>query len=410
MKKTQIPYVDPDVLEEVSRPLLAAVDLGSTSIVAYLMDGLTGRRLSVRSMLNPQKKYGADVVTRSSYALEHGARILSSCAEEAVNHLLREAARECQRSSEDIVRIVMVGNTCMHHLFLNIPTDSLVVAPHKPVVKKAVKRTALDCGILVYPSAELWWLPNIGGFVGADTVAGILSSGMCGQEDLILLVDVGTNAELVLGSRHRRIACSTAAGPAFEGMKMSCGMRGNEGAIDHVFLENGRLRYHVIGETEALGICGSGLLDAVACLLKTGAMDETGRMEKTWHFTPKVGVSQKDIRELQLAKAAIAAGIRLLCSHYGAVFSDIREVQLAGSFGTDMDPASACAVGLFPGELKEKIRPVGNAAGEGAQMAALSVETYEACGRLAEETEFLELAGDRAFPDLFMEELLFPVQ
>ena len=409
MKKTQIPYVDPNVLEDVSQPLLAAVDLGSTSIVAYLMDGLTGRCLSVRSMLNPQKKYGADVVTRSSYALEHGAEILSSCAGEAVNHLLRETAGECRRSSEDIVRIVMVGNTCMHHLFLNIPTDRLVIAPHEPRVKKAVKRNALDCGILVYPSAELWWLPNIGGFVGADTVAGILSSGIYRQEDLILLVDIGTNAELVLGSRDRRIACSAAAGPAFEGMKTSCGMRGNEGAIDHVSVENGQLRYHVIGETEALGICGSGLLDTAACLLKTGVMDETGRMEKPWYFTPKVGVSQNDIRELQLAKAAIAAGIRLLCRHYGAAFSDIREVQLAGSFGTDMDPASACTVGLFPAELREKIRPVGNAAGEGARMAVLSTETYEACGRLAEETEFLELARDRAFPDIFMEELLFPV-
>ncbi len=409
MKKGQIPYMDPEILEDVRQPLLAAVDLGSTTIVAYLMDGLTGRRLSVRSMLNPQKKYGADVVTRSSYALEHGARILSSCAGEAVNHLLREAARECGRSSEDIVRIVMVGNTCMHHLFLEIPTDTLVVAPHEPRVKEAIKRNALDHGILVHPSAELWWLPNIGGFVGADAVACILSSGICEQEELILLVDIGTNAELVLGSRHRRIACSTAAGPAFEGMKTSCGMRGNAGAINHVSLENGRLSYHVIGETEPVGICGSGLLDAAACLLKTGAMDETGRMEKSWYFTSKVGVSQNDIRELQLAKAAIAAGIRLLCSHYGAGFSDIREVQFAGSFGNDMNPASACAVGLFPAELEDRIRPIGNAAGKGAQRAALNVEEYEICSRMAEETEFLELARDQAFPDAFMEELLFPV-
>lgn len=409
MKKAQIPYISQEILEDVKRPLLAAVDLGSTSIVAYLMDGLTGRQLSVRSMQNPQKKYGADVVTRSSYALEHGAGILSGCAAEAVNHLLREAARECQRSSEDIVRIVMVGNTCMHHLFLNIPTDTLVVAPHEPKVKEAVKRNALDYGLLVHPSAELWWLPNIGGFVGADTVGCILASGVHEQEELVLLVDIGTNAELVLGNRRRRIACSTAAGPAFEGVKTSCGMRSSDGAIDHVTEEGGRLLYHVIGETEPVGICGSGLLDAAACLLKTGFMDESGRMEKTWHFTPKVGVSQKDIRELQLAKAAIAAGIRLLCSRYGAEFSDIREVQLAGAFGSYMDPASACAVGLFPSELEHKIRPIGNAAGEGARRAALYVEEYEVCSCLAEETEFLELAGDREFSDAFMEELPFPV-
>ncbi len=409
MGENRIHYVDQEILEDVQSPLLAAVDLGSTSIVVYLMDGLTGGRLSVRSMLNPQKKYGADVVTRSSYALEHGGEILSKCAAEAVNHLLREAARECGRSSEDIVRIVMVGNTCMHHLFLNIPTDTLVVAPHKPRVKKAVKRIALEYGILVHPFAELWWLPIIGGFVGADTVACILASDFQKREDLVLLVDIGTNAELVLGNRSRRIACSAAAGSAFEGMKTSCGMRGNDGAINHVSLENGRLCYHVIGETEPVGICGSGLLDAAACLLKTGAMDETGRIEKTWYFTPKVGVSQNDIRELQLAKAAITAGIRLLCSHYGVRFSDIQEVQLAGSFGNDMSPSSACIVGLLPAELEDKICPIGNAAGEGAQRAVLSVEEYETCSRLAEETEFLELARDREFPDIFMEELLFPV-
>lgn len=409
MMKAQIPYLDHEILEDVRQPLLAAVDLGTTSIVAYLIDGLTGRRLSVRSMLNPQKKYGADVVTRSSYALEHGAEILSNCAGEAVNHLLREAARECQRSSEDIVRVVMVGNTCMHHLFLNIPTDTLVVAPHKPRVKKAVKRNAIDYGLLVHPSAELWWLPNIGGFVGADTVGCMLASNLYHREDLVLLVDIGTNAELVLGGCYRRIACSTAAGSAFEGVKTSCGMRSNEGAIDHVRLENGHLCYHVIGETEAIGICGSGLLDAVACLLKIGAIDETGRMENAWHFTAKVGVSQNDVRELQLAKAAIAAGIRLLCSRYGASLSDIREVQLAGAFGNYMDPVSACDIGLFPSELKDKICSIGNAAGEGAQRAAFRVEDYETCSRLAEETEFLELARDREFPDLFMEELLFPV-
>ncbi|MFG6333647.1 MAG: ASKHA domain-containing protein [Lachnospiraceae bacterium] len=409
MEKAHVPYVDPEILEDVKQPLLAAVDLGSTSIAAYLMDGLTGRRLSVRSMLNPQKKYGADVVTRSSYALEHGAGILSGCAGEAVNHLLREAAGECRRSSEDIVRIVMVGNTCMHHLFLNIPTDTLVVAPHEPRVKKAVKGYAVDYGILVHPSAELWWLPNIGGFVGADTVGCILASGLCDQEELVLLVDIGTNAELVLGSRGRRIACSTAAGSAFEGVKTSCGMRGSEGAINHVTEKDGRLLYHVIGESEPVGICGSGLLDAAACLLKMGVIDESGRMERPWHFTPKVAVSQNDIRELQLAKAAIAAGIRLLCRHYGAGFSDIREVLLAGVFGNEMDPSSACAVGLFPAEFKGRIRPVGNAAGEGAQRAALHVEEFEACSRLAEETEFLELARDRAFPDIFIEELMFPV-
>lgn len=409
MKKDRIAYVDQELLEDVEQPLLAAVDLGSTSVVVYLLDGLTGKHLSVRSMQNPQKKYGADVVMRSSYALDYGADILSACAGEAVNILLREAARECRRSSDDIVRIVMVGNTCMHHLFLNIPTDTLVRAPHEPRVKEAVKCNALEHGLMVHPCAELWWLPNIGGFVGSDTVGCILSSGLYEREDLVLLVDVGTNAEMVLGNRKRRIACSTAAGQAFEGAKTSCGMRGSDGAIDHVYQKERHLTYHVIGEIEPVGICGSGLLDAAACLLEMGVISETGRMARTWHLTSKVIISQNDIRELQLAKAAIAAGVRLLCRQYGAEFSDIQEVQLAGAFGNYMDPESACMVGLFPWVLRDKIRSVGNAAGKGAQMAALDVRMYEQCSRLAEETEFLDLARSAAFPDVFVEELLFPV-
>lgn len=407
MKKERIPFVDERILEDVEAPLLAAVDLGSTSIVVYLLDACSEQLLSLRSMQNPQKKYGADVVARSSYALERGSGILSRCAGDAVNILLREAARECGRSSEDIVRIVMVGNTCMHHLFLNIPTDTLVVAPHKPRVVDPVKRNALDFGLTVHPEAEIWWLPNIGGFVGADMTGCILAAGMDTREDLILLVDIGTNAEMVLGNRHRRIACSTAAGSAFEGSGILCGMRGSDGAIDHVYVEEGQIGYHVIGGTEPVGICGSGLLDAAACLLRTGYMEETGRIRDAWHFTQKVVVTQSDIRELQLAKAALAAGIRLLCSHYGAVLSDIREVQLAGAFGNDMDPSSACEVGLFPAELKNRIRPVGNAAGEGARIAALDIREYEKCSRLARETECLELARDADFPDIFMEELMF---
>lgn len=407
MRKNPIPFVDQDILEDVEEPLLAAVDLGSTSIVVYLLDACSGRQLSLRSMQNPQKKYGADVVMRSSYALEHGAKVLSRCAGDAVNILLREAARECQRSSEDIVRIVMAGNTCMHHLFLNIPTDTLVVAPHRPRVLDGVKRKALDFGLMVHPEAELWWLPNIGGFVGADMTGCILAAGLDTKEELVLLVDIGTNAEMVLGNCRRRIACSTAAGQAFEGSSVLCGMRGSDGAIDRVYVEGGQIRYHVIGETDPVGICGSGLLDAAACLLKTGHMDETGRLRKTWHFTSKVVITQSDIQELQLAKAAIAAGIRLLCSHYGIGFDDIREVQLAGAFGNDMDPSSACAIGLFPAELEERIRPVGNAAGEGAKIAALDIREYEKCSRLARETECLDLARDADFPDIFIEELMF---
>lgn len=399
----------PELLQaDLDSPLLAAVDLGSTTIVVYLLDGENGKLLGTRSMMNPQRQYGADVVMRSSYALENGAEILSKCVREAVNTLLRETAAGCGRSREEIIRVVMVGNTCMHHLFLEIPVDTLVLAPYEPKVKDAVDVRAAEYGLILHPTARLLWLPNIGGFVGADTVGCMLAAGMDELDELTLLVDIGTNGEMVLGDRRGMTACSTAAGPAFEGAKITCGMRGSEGAIDRVWLENGKINYHVIGETEPVGICGSGLLDAAACLLQAGAMDSSGKLKETWYFTPKVFLNQKDMRELQLAKAAIAAGIVLLCRQRGVALQEIKEVQLAGAFGNYLDPASACAIGLLPKELKDKSRPVGNAAGIGAQIAAISAEEFEYGRRLAAEAEFLELAMDPEFQDVYVDELEFP--
>ncbi len=393
---------------DAEHPVLAAVDLGTTSLVVYLMDGVTGEQLSVKSMLNPQRQYGADVVSRCSYALENGAHIIGKCVREGINLLMREAAMECRRSREDIVRIVMVGNACMHHLFLEISTDTLVVAPYKPRVLEAVSVPAAECGIYAHPAALVKWLPNIGGFVGADTVSCILACEMEKRDEITLMVDIGTNGEMVLGNREGLIACSTAAGPAFEGARISCGMRGSEGAIDHVYLENGKLGYHVIGEGEPLGICGSGLLDAAVCFLEMGVIDETGRMNETWYFTRKIYINQKDIRELQLAKAAISAGIRLLCRHRGIQVSQIGELLLAGAFGNYMDPDSACAIGLLPEELKGRVRLIGNAAGEGARIAVLNEGEYRRCDDLMKQTEFLELAMDMEFQDIYVEELEFP--
>lgn len=405
-----VAFMPGDLPEDVKHPLLSAVDLGTTSVVVYLLDGLTGTQISVKSMLNPQRQYGADVVARCSYALENGADILSHCARDAVNTLLRETAAYCGRSEKDIVRVVMVGNTCMHHLFLEIPTDSLVLAPYEAKVTEPLRLNASDYGLTVYPSAELWWLSNIGGFVGADTMACILACQPQEQDKVTLLVDIGTNGEMVLGNRQGLTACSTAAGPAFEGAKITCGMRGSEGAIDHVYLENGELKYHVIGDCSPEGICGSGLLDAAACFLKMGVIDESGRMEETWYFTPEVFINQKDVRELQLAKAAIAAGIRLLCKHRDLQIEDIHELLLAGAFGNYLNPDSACAIGLLPSELRDRIRMVGNTAGEGVQIAALNIEEYEKSASLAEKTEFLELALDLEFQDVYVDELEFPEQ
>ena len=298
--------------------------------------------------------------------------------------------------------------SCMHHLFLGIPTDTLALAPYTPKVTEAQELMAARYDIHVHPRAQLWWLPNIGGFVGADTVGCLVASDLDTCEEMTLLVDIGTNGELVLGNRDGLIACSTAAGPAFEGAKITCGMRGSKGAIDHVTVKDGETICHVIGETEAVGICGSGLLDGAACLLKLGKIDETGRLEKEYHFTDRVFLNQKDIRELQLAKAAIAAGIRSLCEKKGIKVSDISRVLIAGAFGNYLDPASACAIGMIPPELQTRITSIGNAAGEGACMAAVNREQFERSRILAQKAEFVELALDMGFQEIYVEEMEFP--
>lgn len=397
--------------KEIKHPMIGACDVGTTTVVAYLVDGLSGERLATESTLNPQRQYGADVVSRGNYVLEHpdgGAKELSGCIREAVNELFLRAARHAKRNPKDIVRIAMVGNSPMHHLFLEIPVDTLMVAPYEPKVKKALRFKGEELGLSVSPDAEVLWLPNIGGFVGADTVGCILSSGIFERKDLTLIVDIGTNGEVVLGNKDRILVCSTAAGPAFEGAKISCGMRGSIGAIDHVHLENDKLIFHVIGNTLPTGICGSGLLDAAACFLEKGLIDETGRLNDTYYFTKDVFINQKDIRKLQLAKAAISAGIRLLVRYREIELRDIGRLLLAGAFGNYLDPVSACRIGLIPSKLQGKITAIGNAAGEGALISAMNEEEYQRSLKLGEQSEFFELACDPDFEEVFVDELYFP--
>lgn len=393
--------------EGTEAPVLAAVDLGSTTVVAYLMDGRTGELLSTRSTLNPQRQYGADVVMRCSYVLEHGPEALSSCIREAIDRLLGEAASEAGRRKEDIVKIVMAGNACMHHLFLELPVDTLVRAPYVPKVKNTVKKEASGCGIHVCQNAQLIWLPNIGGFVGADTTACMLAAEFDKREELTLMVDIGTNGEMVLGNREGYTVCSTAAGPAFEGAKIACGMRGSDGAIDHVYLENSEVKFHVIGDGKPAGICGSGLLDAVHCLLQTGWIREDGYMKEPWHFSDEVFLCQKDVRELQLAKAAIAAGVQLLCRKRGCRIEEIRTLLLAGAFGNYLDPDSACGIGLLPEVLRDRIVPVGNAAGAGARLAVLSEREFARAEDMASKAGFLELATEPDFMDVYVDEMSY---
>jgi len=397
-----------DICAEEPQVCMAAFDLGTTSIAGYLIRG--GRAIAELGAGNPQARFGADVISRADHALAHGAAELASCARTAVDELLGRLCAQANADRSSVYAIALAGNSCMHHLFLNIAPESLVRVPFSPAIRQGLRLNVGEYGVSANENAELLLLPVIAGFVGADTVACLLSGDWEEREECTLLVDVGTNGELVLGNKDRMIACSTAAGPAFEGAKIESGMRCAEGAIDRVWLEDGELRWHVCGDVPAKGVCGSGLVDLAAALLETGDIDEGGRMEAGSYAVGDTGVvlTQKDVRELQLAKAAIAAGIRLLARRLGIELPDIRQVHIAGAFGSALNPDSACKIGLIPGELRQKMRPVGNAAGDGARRVLMNRDCWDAARRLAEKAEFLELATLPDFQDEFVDALEFP--
>ncbi len=396
-----------------------AFDVGTTTVVAFLCDGRTGRQLACASAVNPQSAYGADVIARIQYEMEHRDGRMGTEIRACLNRLAREAAETAGIDPEEIGLVSLVGNTAMHHLLLGLDVGPLVKPPYMPSVREAMELPKADW-LTACPRAAVRVLPNIAGFVGADTVGCMVSAAFDRREELTLLIDIGTNGEMVLGNRERRLACSTAAGPAFEGAKIRFGMRGAPGAIDHVELIDGELACYVIGGGEAKGICGSGLLDAVYALLGGGFVDESGRMcpevpgpwtevdgQPAFLLRDGVYLTQKDIREVQLAKAAIRAGIKLLLDTMGREREAVRSVLLAGAFGSYLSPESACGIGMLPPELLDRVRAIGNAAGEGAKQCALLEGDYRRSIALARETEFLELASLPAFQDCYVDCLSF---
>ena len=376
-----------------------AFDIGTTTVVAYLLDGHSGALLAQASCRNPQGQFGADVISRIQLVLDEGGDTLKSIIRTAMGELAEEACRQAGIPLSAVTGAAIVGNTAMHHLMLGIDPKPLVTPPYMPAVFDAME-VGTGCKARI--------LPNIAGFVGGDTVGCMVSTRFDQKEDLTLLIDIGTNGEMVLGDKNRRIACSTAAGPAFEGAKISCGMRGAEGAVDHVWLEKGEVKYHVIGDVAPLGLCGSGLLDLVAVLLELEIIDESGYMEDgDYTLCENVTLTQKDVREVQLAKAAIRAGIELLAQQMDIDVSEIRSVLLAGAFGSFLKPESACRIGMIPPVLLERIEAIGNAAGEGAKLCALSRAEFTYSQTLAKNTEFLELASMPDFQDSYVDALEF---
>ena len=402
----------------------AAFDIGTTTVVGYLLDAGTGQELSVKSRMNPQAEYGADVIMRANHALKNGIRPLTEGIQKAVDEMLQELAEEAGIESRDIYQVAVVGNTCMHHLFLGISPASLVHAPYNPAVRQGLILPAVEYGLHIHEKGELLLLPDIAGYVGADTCGCILALRPDRKEEMSLTIDIGTNGEMVLGNRERLVCCSTAAGPAFEGAKIECGMRGAKGAIDHVRYQDGAWTYTTVGGAAPIGLCGSGLIDLVAELRKAGFISENGHLESGQELASRfvlaspeasgngkgVYLTQKDIGEVQLAKAAIAAGIRLLMEELSITENEIDAVYLAGAFGNYMNPESAAVIGMLPASLLGKIIPVGNAAGEGAKLALLNARERGEMDTLVQKIGFVELAISPEFQDCFVEELCFPEQ
>lgn len=390
------------------QPVLA-FDIGTTSVVGYLLDAATGETLVCDSRINPQCAYGADVISRIQYAVKNESTALTRRIRLCLDELILTLCSAADTSPDQIETVSMVGNPAMQQLFLGISPENLAQIPFAPVLTKAetVKAAAY---LPILANAEMHIIPDISGFVGADTVACVLATKLDCEDTLTLLVDIGTNGEMVLGNKHRMVACSTAAGPALEGANISCGMRGQDGAIDHVWLENGTFRCSVIGGGEAMGICGSGLVDAVAAALDAGLLNSRGRIqndERVIRLTDRVSLTQEDIRQVQQAKGAIAAGIKLMVRHMNVSLQEIRQVLLAGAFGNYMNPKSACRIGLLPEELEERITPVGNAAGEGAKILALKSDALQHTQQIADRTEYLELASLPGFQRCFAECMRF---
>lgn len=384
---------------------LIAIDIGTTSVVCFLLDGQDGRELSSASALNAQTAFGADVISRIRAALSGELKSQRDVIRRQLTGLIAEACRKAGRDPGGIGTVAVVGNPAMQQLFLGISPENLAAVPFDPVLTEA---KTVPCGdyLPICENALLLVVPDISGYIGADTMGCVLSTGLYEAEELTLMVDIGTNGEMVLGDRNRMIACSTAAGPALEGANIRFGMRGTDGAIDHVWMEDGALRCSVIGGGEARGVCGSGLIDAVAVLLEAGLLNKRGRIQsqterdgqRVIDLTEKVYLTQDDIRQLQMAKGAICAGVQLLAKQLGCGVEDIKKVLLAGAFGSYMNPDSACRIGLLPEELRGKITAVGNAAGSGAKLLACDRDYLALSQKLKDKIEFLELASLPEFP------------
>ena len=381
-----------------------AVDLGTTTLVAQLLDLATGRVLAVRTGLNPQAGYGADIMSRIQFALTaEGARKLKDLIRAGLGRLIGELLPAAHGA---VCKVAIVGNTAMHHLFCGIDVEPLSHVPFETTRDGLERFRASELGWCLPGDPVVEFLPCLGGFVGSDILAGLLATRLHESASLAGLIDLGTNGEIAFGTRERIVCASTAAGPAFEGGRISMGMQAATGAVSEVRVVQGRLECRVLGGAAPRGICGSGLVDAVAAGLDLGLIAPSGRLSNggaVLTICPPVALTQCDIRELQLAKAATAAGIRIVLDRLGCSEAQVERLYLAGAFGNYINRSSARRIGLidFP---EEKVEPAGNTALLGAKLALFGAPYEE----LRRRVEHLSLAADPRFQEIYVEQMTFP--
>ena len=401
----------------------AAVDLGTTTVAVRLYDLADGSLLGTDSAWNAQAAYGADVISRCQYVMEHkdGLELLRERIREQVFSLAGGLARAAGRGEEPLAELLIAGNTVMEHLFMGLSPAGLAVAPFRAESLFTGGKAQLVRGV------KTWAAPCAASYVGGDIMAGLLSTGLWQKEGVSLFLDVGTNGEMALGGRNGFVCCAVASGPAFEGAGIRCGMASTPGAVSDVRWGDDGPELTVIGGGEAKGLCGSGLIRLLALLLEKGLVDETGWLlppeeapveyEKwlsedengngCFHLSPAVFLSAADVRQLQLAKAAVAAGIQVLLEEAGLSAGDVDWVYLAGGFGAHLDPQAAAAIGMLPQELAGKTRVVGNSALSGAAMALLDEHSRGTLDEIQNHCKYIELSGNSRFNTAFPQHMMF---
>jgi len=408
-----------------------AIDLGTSKIALYLVNLQTGETINIQGMLNPQIAYGEDVLSRIHYAGKSTDNLekLKGEVGKAINRTIRKICRENRVVPEDILEAVLVGNTAMQHIFLGFPAKQLGLAPFVMVTNDALEIKAREIGLEICAGGYLYLPPAIAGFVGSDHLAMLIASEVETKEGNFMAIDIGTNTEIALKTRERVVSCSCASGPAFEGAHIRNGMRAGPGAIERVNIDSRSLKVNIatIDDKPALGICGSGILDAVSEMVRVGILNSSGKIDSGFKGVRKIKggkslefllakegrreitITQQDISEIQLAKGAIRTGIEILLEETGLKARDIDGVFVAGAFGTYIDPLKAVRIGMFPEIDMGMFTQLGNAAGIGAKAILVSRKLRERANQLAKKVEYLELATYPKFFEHFSKGIRFPI-